>query len=462
MKLSKLLALLLAVLMIVSVFAACSSTGEEGTEAPTDVQGEGEGEGEGDDGGEATTNPEEEIVESELTLSDDKTTITHWTGYSGADRSTLEPIWEDFNTTDEIGQIQASIMTWPILDQKMATAYASDTGPDTLCGGTALRTNWYQGFGCDMTSAYDSGELTLDIYPQAIVDDMSFDGGIWSTPMCAFGVCLYYDVDMLAAAGYTAGPTTQDEMIEMARALTIKDDSGEVTQYGLAIGYDLMWTTFLWNAGYDVVDLEQNGKSIINADGVAELLETVSGYVRDEQLSPIILDNGNMMINDKLAMYTNGPWDTTLLTDGGVNFDVCNIPGEISGLANHYIPTSWLLEGDENKFQAFVNFSKHWLEEENQIAWCKGSGYPLLRSDMDPADLGDSWAAKFTEAMENRTLKAVSQIPGLAGVDGDTGILANLWQQACYGEITDYQAALDDAAAQIDAEVEMVGYTYNG
>ena len=460
MKLSKLLAVLLAVLMLVSVFAACTSGGDGD---PTEDADASKGPDEGQEGNEETEGeePEEEIEVSDLTLSEDKATITHWTGYSGSDRPVMEAIFEDFNTTDEIGQILPSIMTWEIMNQKLATAYASDTGPDSYCSNA--RSAWYQGAGCDLSAAYDDGRLSMDIYPTALKDDIAWDGGIWASPMCVFGVTLYYDVDMLTEAGITGAPESMDQLVDWGRQLTIYADDGTVERYGLAIGYDLMWTSFLWNAGdYDVLDIEQDGKCTINAPGIAELFEEVSGYVRDEQISPIILDNGNMMINDKLAMYTNGPWDTPLLTDAGVNFDVANLPGASSGHSNNYVPLKWLLEGDERKFDAFINFSAHWLEEENQIAWCTGSGYPLLRTDMDVSVLGDSWAAKFTDAKDTRRLKSYSMVPGISNVDGDSGILAMLWQRACYGEITDYQAALDEAAMQIDQEVQMVDFKYNG
>lgn len=471
MKLSKLLALLLAVLMIVSVLAACSSgsdnkgeekqeeTKEETSEETAEEEG-GEEEAAEEETEEETASEEEEVEVSDLPIDPNKTTFTHWTGYSGADRPTLEKIWGAFNETDEIGQIQPSIMTWAILDQKMATAYASDTGPDTICGGTALRTNWYQGAGVDLTSAFDSGELSLDIFPESVLQDIVFDGGIWAVPMCVFGTVLYVDLDDMAAAGLEGAPASTEELIDYGRKMTIMGDDGVPTKYGLAIDSDLFWTYFIWEKGYDVVDLKQNGKATVNADGMAELLETVSGYVRDEQLCPVILDSTNMMINDKLSMYTGGPWFTTALSDGGVNFDVYQLPNPTSGLANHYIPCKWLLEGDENKFQAYINFCADWLEKDNQLEWCKGSGYPLIRVDQDPAELGDSWAAKFTASKEGRRFKAISQIPALHGVDGDTGLLAMAWQAACLGEITDYQAYLDNLATQIDAEVAAVDYQY--
>lgn len=458
MKLSKLLALLLAVLMIVSVFAACGN-GEQSQGDPTENPTE-----EGDPSEAPTeegdpTNSEEEVEESDLYIDPNKATFTHWTGYSGADRPVLEQIWGAFNETDEVGQIQPSIMTWAILDQKMATAYASDTGPDTICGGTALRTNWFQGYGCDISDAFDSGVLDMDIFPDSVKQDVEFDGGIWAVPMCVFGTSLYADVDMMTAAGLSGAPSSTEELIEYGRKMTIKDGD-EVTQYGLALDYDLFWSYFMWDAGFDVVDIKQDGKATVNADGVAELFETVSGYVRDEELSPVILDKGNMMVNDKLAMYTQGPWDTTFLKDGGVNYDVFNLPNTSSGLANHYIPTKWLKEGDENKYQGFINFCADWCEKENQLTWSKGSGYPLLRTDMDPSELGDSMAAKFTASKDGRRFKSISMIPGLKGVDGDSGLLANAWQAACYGEITDYQAYLDELAANIDAEVAAVDYKY--
>ena len=254
MKTSKILALLLAVLMVVSVFAACSNGDAESTNSaePTDDGAEVTDNA----GEEGDTDSEDEEVESfGLELSEDKTTFTHWTGYNGADREVLTKIFNRFNESDELGQIDVSVMSWDILNQKLVTAYASGSGPDTICGGTALRQNWYQGYGLDMSPAYDDGRLTLDIYPQSVLDDIQFDDGIWATPMCVFGVAMYMNMDKLAEAGYTAGPKSTDELVEMGKKMTKVADSGEVEQYGFAFDYDLFFSYFMWDKGYDVVDL---------------------------------------------------------------------------------------------------------------------------------------------------------------------------------------------------------------
>ena len=106
-----------------------------------------------------------------------------------------------------------------------------------------------------------------------------------------------------------------------------------------------------------------------------------------------------------------------------------------------------------------MNFSKFWLEKDTQLEWCNGSGYPLLRTDQEISELDQSsWAVKFSSARDNRKFKTISQIPGLATVDGTNGILYNVWQQAIYGQVDDYQAVLDQAASEIDAEIESVGF----
>lgn len=461
MKLTKFLALLLAVLMVVAVFAACNNapstpSGEdskppEDSSEPTD-----------DTGDEEDPEPtEEEVSVSKLNLYPDKATVTHWTGYSGTDRPYMEKIMGDFNDNDEIGQLEVSIMSWTILNQKMGTAYASDTGPDTICGGA--RGVYYQGAQCDLSPAYDDGRMDLSIFTESLQNDIAWDGGVWATPMCLIGYGLYYNVDKLTEIGVTEIPDNLDDLVALGKQLTKIGDNGEVEQYGLSISYDLFYTNFLWDAGFEVLDLEQDGKAIINEPGVAEVLEKVSGYVRDDKISPLIIDNMNMMISGKLAMYSAGPWETTGLTDGGVNFDIAPLPGESWGHSNSFVPTKWLLTGDERKFDAFINFSNHWLDKDNQLYWCNGSGYPLMRVDQNYTDLDpERWAYKYTSCMENLRSKTYSLVPGLANVDGDTGILRNLWEQAIYGQITDYQAALDQAAADIDVEVEAVDFKYGG
>lgn len=460
MKGTKLLALLLAILMVAAVFAACTQApSPDKTQTPQDSGPPPDDTG---DGEKESTTPEEDVEVPDLGLSEEKTTITHWTGFSGSDRPYLEKLAKDFNASDKEGQISMSIMSWSVQAQKLATVFASDTGPDFIAGDN--QTNiWYQNYGCDMTPAYDDGRLDMSVYPTVVKDSIQFEGGIWTTPMATYGTALFYNVDKLAEAGWTTPPTTVDDLIQAGKDCTKLDDKGNVEQFGLSLSHEFFFTYFIWEEGFDVIDITRDGKATINEPGVAELLDQVSGYIRNDQVGPVIPDDAVMFTSEKLAMFVGGPWFSTQFEQAGINFDVTQLSGATVGETANFIPLKFLAE-DQKKFDTFVRWSQFWLEEDNQVYWCSGSGYPLLRTDMDISSIEGTWAAKFTDAKDARRIKWLESIPGVVYETYDQR-MKEIWQGACYGNYKsteEYQSALDELAQEIDDDVATVGYTYDG
>jgi sn-glycerol 3-phosphate transport system substrate-binding protein len=74
-----------------------------------------------------------------------------------------------------------------------------------------------------------------DIEPN-VANYYSVDGRLQSMPFNTSNPVLYYNKDLFAAAGLDPedAPRTWDEVAEAARALTIKDASGQTTQWGCA------------------------------------------------------------------------------------------------------------------------------------------------------------------------------------------------------------------------------------
>jgi ABC-type glycerol-3-phosphate transport system substrate-binding protein len=65
----------------------------------------------------------------------------------------------------------------------------------------------------------------IDVFNPAILEVMSQDGAIYGIPKDAYALGLAYNIPMLEAAGYDAPPATWEELIEMAVALTDRDNN---------------------------------------------------------------------------------------------------------------------------------------------------------------------------------------------------------------------------------------------
>lgn len=70
-----------------------------------------------------------------------------------------------------------------------------------------------------------------DSFPASLVESVSYQGDMVGIPFLNSTMLLYYNEDMLKAAGFDAPPATLDELISYTEALTEKSGS-EVSRYG--------------------------------------------------------------------------------------------------------------------------------------------------------------------------------------------------------------------------------------
>ena len=370
-------------------------------------------------------------------------TMTHWSGFSGADRPMLEEIISNYNMDDSTtGQVQLSIMTWAILDQKLTASIATGGGPDFFVYGPEIAGKYFDmGALIDLKPYFDSGALDYDIYPQRLMEVWTLEDEIIAAPMCVFSSALYYNIDMLEEAGYSAPPSTMDELWEMARALTITGPNG-IEQYGLAMTYDIAWQPFIWNAGFEPVDLETN-KFTMNTPEAAAYMQSLADLVLIDEISPALPESGNLFRAKKAAMYITGPWETTANDEAGMNYDVAPVPGGPAGDSQPGHPLFFIPLANSNKLDLFVEFESYWSTVESQRIWAK-TGYPPIRVDMgNDSVLEGTWAGKFAKSAELFNVRNFATHPNAGRIFDE--VMQNAWQQMVLG---------DKSAADALAEAE--------
>lgn len=429
----KIMSLLLILAMLMSL-AACGQGGTTGAAA----------------GGETTAK-----ADSGAAATGAKVKLTHWSGFTGSDRPVLEKVIQSFNATSTTSEIELSVMTWDVLDQKLTAGFASNSGPDFFAYGPEILGKYYNmGALLDIEEMYSSGVVDKAIFPESVIGVPVFEGKTIAAPMCVFNVMVYYNKDMFAEAGISDIPKTQDEMLEMAKKLTKLDANGNVEQYGLAIGYSDVFTNFMWGYGLEPVDTATNKCLILEPDQKA-LVQKLSEFVLNDKISPEIASTGmdTLFNTKKLAMYINGPWATTASTEAGVNYDVFDFPAgpkasKVSGHPLFYIPTKFIGE----KLKNFYEWESYWSSKEQQGVWAAGTGYPTIRVDMkgDPA-LKDSWAAKFSQAADKFTVRNYATYQNSGKINDEE--FKNAWESICLGEAT-VDEALSSATAKVDKYLE--------
>lgn len=181
-------------------------------------------------------------------------------------------------------------------------------------------------------------EIRADYLPAA-VGAASVAGEIVGYPTEVQTYALYYNKDLLAAGGYDAPPATWDELVEIADAVTVQDDAGNLTVsgFGISQGWDSIavhpWMSLMFAAGGEFVD-EEGATALFDSDeGVAAL--QLERDLIESGTADISMDVLAAFPSNQIAMTINaGWWIGNLRTQMEGSFDsvgVAPVPGPTAG-----------------------------------------------------------------------------------------------------------------------------------
>ena len=307
----KLLALLLAVVLCLGLLAGC---GEE--PAPED-----------------TGTPEGEEP------SGDPVELTLWLPvYQFSDGGISdEDFWNEKLDAFEAENncvVNVEILSWTDYATVIYTGMLSDEGPD-VC----YVTETFDLIDAGLLAPLDEYITDEDRELYVFLDQGAYDadGNLCTWPMMAGNPCvIFYNMDMLEAAGITELPTTWDEFYNVCVAL--KEANPDVwpfiQSWGASNGVSALLASFwpfFFQAGGTVLDEEGN----LNLDSEATL-ETLNfiNKLKTEGIfddSIVTMDDPNgKFVNGEAAIIINGTGNASTFTSEGVNWE-CSLGLEGSG-----------------------------------------------------------------------------------------------------------------------------------
>lgn len=170
--------------------------------------------------------------------------------------------------------------------------------------------------------------FTADGFIEGFMGAGSYKGTLYGMGPCANTLGLYYNKDLLDAAG-VAVPQTWDELTAAARALTQGDT------YGLAFcaqaSYEGAWQflPFFWSAGADETDIATPEA----ASALQLWVDLVhAGSASESVLTWTQTDVGEQFTSARAAMVIDGPWLTTTFDKANINWAVAEIPVPKAGM----------------------------------------------------------------------------------------------------------------------------------
>ena len=298
----KIISLLLALVMVLSL-AACGAK----EEAPAETQ--------------AAAAPE-------APAADEKVEVTMIAAEYGGETAAW---WADFvakfNAANPNINLVVDVVSWNDIYTVVNTRVANGEAPDLL------NIDVFADFQADglLLPAEDwcSEETYAKFFPsflaESVVDDV-----VWAVPDLASARALYYNADILEAAG-VAVPTTWEELKAACEAIKAYDP--EVYPWGVDMTTDegqACFAYYAWNNGGGFVDADGNWtlNSAENVEAVEFIVSMVKeGLTNTDPTTETRYDLQDMFASGKVAMMI-GPNQISKYCEqnGGINYGIASLP----------------------------------------------------------------------------------------------------------------------------------------
>ena len=327
-------------------------------------------------------------------------TLTYWGLWE--DELILTPLIAEYKKTHPRVEVVYSKQGHKQYRERLQAAIVREDGPDLF----RFHNTWVPMFKNDLAAAgstgYSVSEFQQTFYPVASAD-LVIGGKVYGAPLMIDGLGLYYNEDLLRAAGVTP-PATWEEFRTAALALTVKDQNGAIVTSGAALG-----TAGNIEHFSEIVSLMmlQNG-AVLSNPTTKEAVDALSFYhlfaekpanVWDDTLDNSIL----AFANGKVAMIFAPSWQvfTVKQINPNLKFQIIPVP-QLPGTSATW--ASYWVEGvsSKSKHQAEAwEFLKFLTSKESEIMlYTEASktrlfGEPYSRVDLAQPLIPDSYVGAY-------------------------------------------------------------------
>lgn len=246
-----------------------------------------------------------------------------------------------------IGEIKYRKLSIETYKQELLSALAAGNGPDIFL----IQNTWLPSFIDKLEPAPQTVVTESDVHSQfvdTVSDDFISEGQVYALPLTMGSLALYYNKDMLNAAGITTPPKTWNEFIENSKAMTSIDENGNITRSGAALGTayninrstDILTMLMLQNNVKMVDDIKASAKfdqGVENSNGETSMAGEEALQFYTQFANPGLTSyswNSRMhysidaFYEGATAMMINYPWHTATIRSKNpkLNFGVAQVP----------------------------------------------------------------------------------------------------------------------------------------
>ena len=285
---------------------------------------------------------------------------------------------KDFNAANPGINLNVEVVSWNDIYTVVNTRIANGEAPDVL--------------NIDVFADYQADDLLLPIQDvvseetyskmyDAFLEQSEIDGTVWAVPDLASASALYYNKDILEAAGVEV-PTTWDELTAACKA--IKEYDSSIYPWGIDMTTDegqAAFAYYTWNNGGGFVDDE--GNWTLNSAENVEAIEYAIGLVNAPNSLPTYIADGGNEVNYGVASIPSNTGES--VSAGVMDRFMC--------FDNDYT--------DEEK-AAITTFFDYFYDDERYTDWVAMEGFlPATKTGGEALAASDPDMASWIDILGN-------------------------------------------------------------
>jgi multiple sugar transport system substrate-binding protein len=383
--------------------------------------------------------------------------LQYWNPFTGPDGPFMGQMVDAFNA--EHPDIQVTMTSQGDYYTQLSTAAAADTLPDVaIVHADQIATQAFRNVLRPIDDLVTQMDISGDDYPAPVWAAGEVAGHRYSIPLDIHPMTMFYNEDLLTAAGTTAPPKTAEEFDAAATAVTSGDNKG----FDITGGFPVMQIFQMLLHQFGGTEFNEDGtEATWNSDAGVQALQ----WMKDAQSK---YSEPNLEVDAELnafksgtaGMVWNGIWQTTNVTGEGVEFAgkataVPQIGPNMAVWAGSHqltLPTHKTI--DPCKDQAAATFIKYIVD--NSVTWAKAGQIPASIKVRN----SDEFKAIEPQASIAPSVESAFFPPSVPGITDAFAPLEQAVGSVMNGTTTDIKAALDDAATRANEILAQNKSTY--
>ena len=313
---------------------------------------------------------------------------------------------DEFNKSNEYGvTIEPEFLSTSDYKTKLATMMASDAEPDIIFTyELGYLGNFVDGGKIvDLQEYFDNDKEWADSFNDGTTDQETYDGHIYGVPTAQTMAVMYYNKRIFEENGLEV-PTSYDEYLQVCK--TLKENG--ITPVALASTSDDAWLVSQYIqqlsdgiAGESLFNSLKEGSGSWNDEAFIKAGNLFQDEINNEYFETGFTGVGGdearaLFQQGQTAMYFNGTWEVSTLSDEAVTPEASNIgcfvmpasDASYTGVNVGSLDNSFAITKNCKNVDAAVAFLKFWTNEENEAMLLYNYGkMPAISIDVDESKL---------------------------------------------------------------------------